>query len=56
LISFQVTSSDVEIIVTFLISFLEGGLLGLERYKVRLEHAEKEKMGEEIPGVRTYGL
>lgn len=56
MISFQVTSSDVEIIVTLLISFLEGGLLGLERYKVRLEHAEREKGIEEIPGVRTYGL
>ncbi|MGC8752063.1 MAG: DUF4010 domain-containing protein [Fervidicoccaceae archaeon] len=56
MISFQVTSSDVEIIVTLLISFLEGGLLGLERYKVRLEHVEREKGMEEIPGVRTYGL
>ncbi|MEM3229147.1 MAG: DUF4010 domain-containing protein, partial [Fervidicoccaceae archaeon] len=56
MISFQVTETDIDVIITLLISFLEGGLLGLERYKVRLEHIEKEKVGEEIPGVRTYGL
>jgi len=56
LVSFQVTPSDVDVILTLLISFLEGGLLGLERYKTGLEHPEKEGGAEEIPGVRTYGL
>lgn len=56
MISFSVTDSDINIIATLLISFLEGGLLGLERYKVGLEHLEKGMEVEEIPGVRTYGL
>ncbi|MGC8675106.1 MgtC/SapB family protein [Fervidicoccus sp.] len=55
MLSFSINSSDVDMLATLIISFLEGGLLGLERYKVGMEKQDKIE-SEELPGVRTYGL
>ncbi|MGB9831116.1 MAG: MgtC/SapB family protein, partial [Fervidicoccus fontis] len=55
MLSFSINSIDVDMLATLIISFLEGGLLGLERYKVGMEKQDKIE-SEELPGVRTYGL
>ncbi len=52
----MITNAETLSLLTILLAFGEGALIGLEREKSRIDLPQYEHKKIEVPGIRTYGL